>query len=91
MGVPLIPREPINTREELLALAGQLYDELVREGFEIDHHESDLYVKDSPLARDLIQKYGLVFKPFTDDIKHEPWLDVPFSYAPWWREKGNPV
>ena len=66
----------------------QLYDELVREGFTLDHHESDLYVKDSPLARELIEKHKHAYTPFKDDIDHEMWLDVPFAYAPFWREKA---
>lgn len=66
----------------------QLYAELVREGFTLDHHESNLYVKDSPLARELVEKYGFKYAPFKDDIDHEMWLDVPFAYAPFWREKA---
>lgn len=66
----------------------QLYDELVKEGFKLDHHESDLYIKDSPLARELVTKHGFVYTTFKDDIDHEMWLDVPFAYAPFWRERA---
>ena len=69
--------------------AETLYDELVRNGFELDHYESDLYVKDSRMAREIIMKHGLRFKPFVDDIEHESWLDVPFAYAPFWRSKAG--
>lgn len=66
-----------------------LYDELVDGGFKLDSHESDLYVKDSPLAREIIDKHKLPYKPFIDDIDHERWLEVPFAYAPFWREKAK--
>lgn len=68
--------------------ADELYDKLVKEGFTLDHHESDLYVKDSPMARELLERYGLKYTPFKDDIDHEMWLDVPFAYAPFWRDKA---
>lgn len=70
-------------------LGDELYDELVKEGFTLDHHESDLYIKDSPLARELVEKHGLKYTCFIDDIEHQRWLDVPFAYAPFWREKNK--
>lgn len=67
----------------------EVYDELVAQGFTLDHHESDLYVKDSPLAREILDKHKLTYRPFIDDIDHVKWLDVPLAYAPFWREKAK--
>jgi hypothetical protein len=53
---------------------------------EIDHHESDLYVRDTPLARTIIRQFGQNSVSFqgTDGKR---WIDVPFAYAPFWDKK----
>jgi hypothetical protein len=53
---------------------------------EIDHHESDLYVRDTPLARTIIRQFGMNSVDFkgTDGQR---WIDVLFAYAPFWDKK----
>jgi len=69
-----------------------LMQAVIESGLPHDHHESDLYIKDSPEARALIEQYGHFreggkkFRPFTSQIDHERWLEVPFSYE----GKGHP-
>lgn len=58
------------------------------EGIEIDHHESDLYVRDTPRARAILKERDLKFKTFRDS-NGDPWLDVPFAYEPFWEGKRN--
>jgi argininosuccinate synthase len=65
-----------------------LYQALLAAGIQTDHHESDLYVLDTPIARALIAKSGLAMaKPFTSQIDGKRWLDVPFAYEPFWEKK----
>lgn len=64
-----------------------LYKDVVRAGIPIDHHESDLYVLDTPQARSLIAKHGLRGKSFKSQIDGLRWLDVPFMYEPFWEKK----
>lgn len=61
-----------------------LYTELKQAGCKIDNHESDLYVENTPKAREIIKKYGYCFTMFISQIEHTPWLDIPFMYSPWW-------
>jgi hypothetical protein len=64
-----------------------LYKDLVRARIPTDHHESDLYVLDTPEARKTINKYGYKFTTFTSDIDGKRWIDVPFAYEPFWEKK----
>ena len=64
-----------------------LYKDLVRARIPTDHHESDLYVLDTPEARETVKKYGYKFTTFTSNIDGKRWIDVPFAYEPFWEKK----
>jgi hypothetical protein len=66
-----------------------LYALLAAAGCEIDHHESDLYVKATPEAIALVKASGWTYEWFRSD--GASWLDVAFGYTPWWvaREEGK--
>jgi len=60
---------------------------------EMDSHESDLYLKDTPKARQIVKEWqeesgrnGFVTY-FYDDGKQ--WMDIPFAYDPFWAKKGE--
>jgi hypothetical protein len=53
-----------------------------------DHHESDLYIKATPAARELLKRYKHSFSAFTSQIDGSLWFDVPFAFDPWWEERG---
>lgn len=64
----------------------QLYDQIVAKGLEIEHWQSDLYVKLTPEATELVEQYEYpnnvtVFKSTKDGSE---WYDIPFCYAPFW-------
>lgn len=63
-------------------MAKNLYEACVEAKLEIDHHESNLYIKDCPVARALVYQYAYKLKLFS-----EGWLDVPFAYQPFWDAK----
>jgi len=65
-----------------------IYEQCVAAGLEIDHHESDLYIKDCPAARDLLGKNEQNFDEF-EDSKDIKWLEVPFAYQPFWDKKAK--
>jgi len=58
---------------------------------DIDHHESDLYLRVSPASAALVEAYE--FKDnvtmFKDAIDGVMWYDIPFAYWPFWKEKGE--
>ena len=56
---------------------------------QIDHHESDLYVLDTPVARLVIRQFGRESSGFTSQIDGKRWLDVPFAYEPFWKKKSK--
>lgn len=56
---------------------------------QIDHHASDLYVLDTPVARLVIRQFGRESSGFTSQIDGKRWLDVPFAYEPFWTKKSK--
>ena len=70
-----------------------VYQELVEAGCDLDSHESDLYFKDTPEARRIVQEWesetgqSACSAPFVDEVEHTRWLDVPFAYQPFWESK----
>lgn len=54
---------------------------------QLDHHASDLYVLDTPVARLVIRQFGRESTSFTSPIDKKRWLDVPFAYEPFWNKK----
>jgi hypothetical protein len=71
-----------------------LYERFVAAGLETDSHESDLYVKSSPEAREILKDFPLHAKnarPFRSNIDGKTWLDVPFAYTPYWDRRTGRV
>jgi len=74
-----------------------LYRILKAEGCELDYHETDLYVLDTPVARALIASYtangGIVspvrFRSEAGDGRY--WLDLPFMNDPCWIRDTRPA
>ena len=66
-----------------------IYKEILALGVPIDSHESDLYVKDTPEVRELLNEYQYQSNvtEFTNEIDGAHWLDIPFAYEPWWRRR----
>jgi len=66
-----------------------IYEEIIKAGLLINHHESDLYVKKTPESEKIINNY--LFKnsvtTFISQIDGEIWYDMPFVYTPFWKEK----
>jgi hypothetical protein len=58
---------------------------------EIDHHESDLYVLDTPAVREILRTHGRTATPFKSDIDQKIWLEIPFAYTPFWTERTTPL
>lgn len=56
---------------------------------DIDHHESDLYLRKTPESAKLIE--GYTFKQnittFIDGIEGVVWYEIPFAYDPFWNER----
>lgn len=72
-----------------------LFQKIVDAGIQFDHHESDLYVKDCPEAREILEEFPTNkrnARPFRSEIEpHDMYLDVPFAYEPFWiRKAGRP-
>jgi len=64
-----------------------LYDQLKASGAELDSHESDLYVLQTPESLAVIKASGLTYSTFINQIDQKVWIDVPFAHAPWWRAR----
>lgn len=63
-----------------------LYDELVEINAELDHHESDLYVKVTPEVRKIVKEYKKAHPVSVYSFVWENalWFDIPFYYQPYW-------
>lgn len=68
-----------------------IYDEAVAQGIETDNHESDLYLKDSPITRTLLRTAAVDCKLFISEVDRHAWWEIPFAYAPWWRKRQENV
>ncbi len=71
-------------------VATTAYDELCAIGAELDHHESDLFVRESEAARAVLRKHALRFSSFAahrpdKSVPVQTWLEVPFAWMPFWR------
>jgi hypothetical protein len=68
--------------------AETLFQKIVLAGVEFDHHESDLYLRDCPEAREILEEFPLNKSnatTFRSEIEpRDMWLDVPFAYEYWW-------
>lgn len=53
---------------------------------EIDHHQTDLYLKVTPESKKIISKYEYKdnVTTFIDQITGTLWYDIPFAYIPGW-------
>lgn len=62
-----------------------IYQELKQAGCTIDHHESDLYVKNDPSSREIIARWKEpTAKSFWSDLDQSWWTEIPFAYDPFW-------
>lgn len=54
---------------------------------DIDHYNSDLYLRVNSISKKLIKEYNFKenVKTFTDEIDHELWYDIPFAYLPFYK------
>ena len=77
---------------------GNIYDYAVKllPADDIDHHESDLYIRKTPESTALINKMqykdsGLLTTFRSNIAPHDTWYELPFCYTPDWRSKmmGN--
>ena len=65
-------------------------------GLQMDHYESDLYVRESGEAWELINQYQRqhgfhTARRFIDSIDGDAWIEIPFAYQPWWDERAAQV
>ena len=66
-----------------------LYETLKAAGCEIDSHKSDLYVRDTPKALEILKEYGREKDSrFRSQLDGSIWIDVPFHYDPFCEGKG---
>ena len=56
---------------------------------DIDHHDTDLYIRVTPDSQHLINRfqYRYMVKTFIDNIDHVLWYDLPFCYLPGWERR----
>jgi hypothetical protein len=63
-----------------------IYDRACIQHLEIASHYSDLYLKQSPLATQLVKDYtySAQVSTFLSAIDGVVWYDIPFAYTPYW-------
>lgn len=75
-----------------------LYTRLLDAGIpkeDFDHYESDLYVRVTTKAKQVIQEYCAemnisAYGTFKSNIEpHDRWFDCPFCYLPYWEEHSG--
>lgn len=55
---------------------------------DIDHHETDLYLRVSKASKRLVSEYAYRqnVTTFKDNIEGRLWYDIPFAYTPAWAD-----
>ncbi len=82
-------KRPFVGRCRRRAQSSDLYQLLMDAGVPVENHESDLYFPVTPETQEIVDNYGgKNITTFTDDIDGELWFDAPFSFTPFWEEKG---
>lgn len=77
-----------------------LYQMLLDVGYpesQMDHHESDLYIYQTPLTNSVINRWCEVngykreafVSQFCDQITGRMMYDIVFAYDPYWKEVSN--
>jgi len=67
-----------------------IYQRATAAGIPMDHHESDLYLQDTPEARRILAEWrdesgrDEFVTYFRDQETGEQWMDIPFAYDPFW-------
>jgi hypothetical protein len=56
-------------------------------GCEVEHRESDLYVRATELARRIIKESGWGYEVFQSEGK--TWFEIPFAYSPFWEKRAR--
>lgn len=70
-----------------------LYERLIAAGCEVSSHRSDLYVRRCEDVLSVINAYmketgeKITFSTFKNNIDGGMWLDIPFSFDPYWAKK----
>ena len=74
-----------------------LYERLVKvlTPEQIDHWQSDLYVKVTPESKKIVEEFRnledaskrITATTFKDQINNELWYEIAFAYDPYWIEK----
>jgi hypothetical protein len=66
-----------------------IYEQAIELGLDIKHHETDLYLKDTPETRKLLKDYEFKVNvtSFVSQIDECFWFDIPFAYDPIWNKK----
>ena len=74
-------------------LTKSLYERLCEAGCEVDHHESDLYVREAAEAEHALLEHAKETgcRParsyFRSAVDGKRWIDLPFAYTPFWDHK----
>lgn len=67
-----------------------LYQDLVENGIEIGHRESDLYFPLSEQTIEILKRHPLqnrIAERFINQIDGTLWFDIPFAYIPFWERR----
>jgi hypothetical protein len=69
-----------------------VYQELLEAGCDLDHHESDLYIRNTPEARDILaaRPRALVRGRHFIGTDGDCWIELAFAYDPFWEKPHFP-
>jgi hypothetical protein len=69
-----------------------VYRELLEAGCDLDHHESDLYIRNTPEARDILaaRPRAKVRGRHFVGTDGNCWIEIPFAYDPFWEKPFFP-
>lgn len=65
-----------------------IYEALRDAGCKLDHHESDLYVKEDFVSIKILNNFVKKGSSrFWNEVDGQFWFDIPFAYDPFWAKR----
>jgi hypothetical protein len=83
-----------NSEPFMSDISKSLYERLIDAGCETESWQSDLYVRNTETASQIIHAFeaegGISNKRnFTSDRDGQSWIELPFSFKPYWDAKSR--
>lgn len=65
-----------------------IYQEMEAAGLVEGSRYSDMYVFDTPEAREIMKRHGITGSSFKSNIDGKQLIEIPLAFDPYWEQRG---